>query len=67
MIESIYNFCFFYSFGLLNIVKMQIDDILILTNNNFLNIEKNAIKSAKKMIKDKKHFLLIYSLKCNSV
>lgn len=45
---------------------MQIDNTFILVNYNFPSIEKNAIKSAKIIIKDKKHLIFTYSLKFNS-
>lgn len=52
MKESTYNPCFFYTFGLFDIIEIQINDILILANNNFVSKEKAAIKSAKIITKD---------------
>lgn len=46
---------------------MQIDNILILINNNFHSIKKNAIRSAKIITKNRKYITFLYSLKFNSV
>lgn len=46
---------------------MQTDDTLILANNNFTNIEKDAIKLAKIKIKDKEYLIFAYSLKFNAL
>lgn len=46
---------------------MQSDNILILADNDFANIEENTIKSAKIMTKDKKHFTSIQPLKFNGL
>ena len=52
IIELTYDFCFFYRSGLLKIVKMQIDNILILANNNFASIKEKTIKNLNIMTKD---------------
>lgn len=46
---------------------MQSDNILILANNDFANIEENIIKSAKIMVKSRKHFTSIQPLKFNGL
>lgn len=48
-------------------MKMQIDNILILTDNNFDNIKKDAIKLAIIMIKDRKYFIFVHLLKFNGI
>lgn len=40
MKELIYNFCFSDSFSLFGIVRMQINDILILADNDFARKKK---------------------------
>ena len=50
--ELIYNPYFLYRFGPFGIVGMQINNILILANHNFVNKEKAEIKVAKIMTKD---------------
>ena len=67
MIESIYNPCLFYSFSLFGIVEIQTDNILILADNDFASIKKNAIRLIKIMIKNKEYFTPIYFPKFNSV
>lgn len=51
-IESTYDSYLLYRSGTLEIVRMQTNNILILTDNNFANKEKEAIKDAKIMTKD---------------
>lgn len=46
---------------------MWTNNIFILTNNNFADIKKNAIKSVKIMTNNRKYFILTYLLKFNSV
>lgn len=41
--ELIYNLCLLYWSSLLKIVGMQTNNILILADNNFVNIEKATI------------------------
>lgn len=43
IIESIYDFCFFFRFEPLRIVEIQIDNILILINNNFASTKKKQL------------------------
>ena len=47
-------------------MEMQINDVLILTYNNFASIKEDAIKSAKIMIKNKKYFISVHLLKFNN-
>ena len=44
MTEFTYDFCLLYRHGLFGIVKFQIDDTLMLTDEAFAAEEKNAIK-----------------------
>lgn len=50
----------------MRIIKIQINDILILVNNNFANTKEKAIKLAKIMIKNRKHLTFAHSLKFNN-
>lgn len=50
--KSIYDPCHLYKFGSFDIIKMQINDILILAYNNFANMEEVEIKATKIMTKD---------------
>lgn len=52
MTKLTYDPYLLYRSGLLRIVKMQIDDTLILTDNNFPSNEEKAIKIAKLMTKN---------------
>lgn len=63
MIKSTYNPCLFYNFISLGIMKMQVNNIFILIDNNFASVQKNAIRLIKIMIKNKKHLIFIYFLK----
>lgn len=44
---------------------IQVNNILIFANNHFATTEKNAIRLAKIMIKDRKHFISTHFLKFN--
>ncbi len=66
MTESIYDPCLLFRSEPLGIMRMQIDDKLILADNNFASTEKNAIKLAKIMIKDRKYLIPVYPLKFNN-
>lgn len=59
MTESIYDFSLFYMFDLLEIVKMQINNISILVNNDFASNKEKTIKIAKLIIKNFKHLIPI--------
>lgn len=67
IIEFIYNLCLFYKFDLLEIVKMQTNNILILANNNFTNNKENIIKEVKIIIKDYKYLSSAQPIKFNRV
>lgn len=67
IIELTYNSYLFFRSKPLGIIGMQTNDILILANNNFANTKKEVIKSIKIIIKNKKHFTFIYSLKFNNI
>lgn len=65
MIKLIYNFYLFFKFKLLEIVGIQTNDTLILTNNNFASTEKEIIKSTKIITKDKKYLTPVHPPKFN--
>ena len=65
MKKSIYNPCFLYGLSLFCIMRIQIDDTLILANNDFASIEEDVIRSAKIITKDRKHFTSVHPLKFN--
>lgn len=65
IIKSIYNLYFFYNSNSFGIVRVQINNILILIDNNFASTEENAMRSAKIMTKNTKYFISIYLLKFN--
>ena len=58
--ESIYNLCLLFRSKRLGIVGMQTNNILILTNNNFASTEKETIKSAKIITKDREYLTSSY-------
>ncbi len=55
MIQFTHNFCLLYIIIInyidMKIVNMQIDDTFILTDQSFVVVQKEAIYSAKTMIK----------------
>lgn len=59
------NFCFFYRSDWFYIMKMQIDNILILADNNFAKKKKIIIQTIKIITKDWEHFIFSHSLKFN--
>jgi hypothetical protein len=71
MIKLTYNFCLLYiSFIIfshidMSIMNMQIDDILILTDQSFVVVEKEAIYSVKIMTKTREQLIFINLLKFN--
>ena len=67
MKESTYDFCLLYNHQSFGIVKMQIDDILLLATDDFANKEKKAVKSAKILIKDRICLTPINSIKFNGM
>ncbi len=73
MTQFTYNSCLLYIITKdtvvsridINIVSMQIDDTLILIDQSFAIVEKEAIHSAKIMIKTRKQLILANLLKFN--
>ena len=53
MMQSIYDSCLLYKSNPFGIVKLQINDTLLLTNNQFADAEDEIIKSAKIMTKNR--------------
>ena len=47
MMQSIYDFCLLYKSDPFGIVKLQIDDTLLLINNQFADAENEIIKFIK--------------------
>lgn len=66
IIKFIYNFYFFYKSDLLEIVKIETNNILI-ANNIFTNNIKIIIKVIKIIIKDYKYFIFIQLIKFNKI
>lgn len=66
MIKSTYNPCLLYISSSFGIVRMQIDNILILADNDFTSTKEDTIKSAKTMTKDREHLTPTYFLKFNN-
>lgn len=67
MTKLTYNLCLLYQFSPLQIIKMQINDIIILANNNIASIKKVIIKKTKIMTKDREYLTSIQSLSFNGV
>ena len=67
MKESTYDSCLLYSHQSFGIVGMQIDDILLLTTDDFANKEKKAVKSTKILIRDRSCFTSTNSIKFNDM
>ena len=65
MIEFTYDFCFLYRHGIFGIVKFQIDDTLMLTDEAFAAKKKNAIK--KFLTKSRNCFISIEAIKFNEL
>ncbi len=65
MIQFTYNSCLLYKSESRDIVSMQIDDILILTDQSFAIVEKEAIHSAKIMTKTREQLTFENSLNFN--
>ena len=66
MKESIYDPYFLFSSGpAFGIVRMQIDETLILANNDFASIEEDGIKSAKIMTKNREYLTPAHLLRFN--
>ena len=67
MKKSTYDFCLLYSHQSFGIVRMQIDDILLLTTDDFANKEEKAVKSTKILIKDRICFISTNPIKFNDM
>lgn len=65
--KSIYNLYVFYKSDLLKIIKIEINNTLILINNNFVNNKKIIIKVVKIMIKNCKSLIFIWPIKFNKM
>ena len=65
MTESTYNPCLLYRSGPLEILRIQIDNTLILANNNFASMEEEAFKDTKIITKDWKYLTFTKSIKFN--
>lgn len=61
--KLIYNFCFYYSFSIFNILEIQTSNILILANINFASRKKVVIKFARIITKDWEYFIFLQILK----
>lgn len=55
IIESTYNSCLFYRSDILEIVRMQTNNTLILANNIFASKKKEVIKAIKIITKNCKY------------
>ncbi len=68
MISFTYDSCLLYTHHTdMSIMNMQIDDTLILVDQSFAIAEKEAIHSAKIMIKTREQLILDNSLKFNDI
>ena len=65
MIESTYDPYLLFRSEPLRIMRMQIDDTLILTDNNFASTKKEAIKSAMIITKNRKYLTPVHTLRFN--
>ena len=65
MMQSIYDSCLLYKSDPFGIVRLQIDDTLLLADNQFADAEDEAIKSAKIMIKNRECLTKTKSIKFN--
>lgn len=64
-IESTYNLCFFYNIKFFDLIKLQINDIFILTNDEFASMKNKIIQIVKIMIKLRNNFIVSNSIKFN--
>ena len=67
MKKSTYDSCLLYSHQSFGIVGMQIDDMLLLTTDDFASKEEKAVKSTKILIRDRSCFIPINSIKFNGM
>lgn len=65
MTESICNPCLLQKYELFSIVRLQIDNTLILANNTFTAMEEEAINMVKFMTKEQAYLLLQTPIKFN--
>ena len=65
--QSIYDSCLLYKSDPFGIVKLQIDDTLLLVNNQFADAEDEVIKSAKIMIKNREYLTKTKFIKFNDI
>lgn len=65
--KSIYNHYFLYNSGLFSIMRIWINNTFIFVDNNFENVEEDAIKSAKIVIKNRNYLILAPYLKFNGI
>ena len=65
MMQSTYDSCLLYKSDPFGIVKLQIDNTLLLANNQFANAEDEVIKSAKIMTKNRECLTKTKSIKFN--
>ena len=67
MKQSTYDSCLLYKSKPFGIVKLQIDDTLFLTNNQFANVENEIIKFTNIMIKNRECITKTKSIKFNDI
>ena len=65
--QSTYDSCLLYKSDPFGIVKLQIDDTLLLANNQFADAEDEAIKSTKIMTKDRECLTETKPIKFNDI
>ena len=68
MMESIYDFCLFYTNGNdkgFRVVDLQTEDIFILANNIFAAVKKKELKEAKLLAKNREKLILHTPIKFN--
>ena len=67
MIESTYDFCLLYRHRFFEIVGFQIDDIFMLTSEEFAADEKNTIAKTKFLTKSRNCLTTIEAIKFNEL
>ena len=67
MMQSIYDFCLLYKSDPFGIVRLQIDDTLLLADNQFADAENEVIKSTKIMIKNRECLMKTKFIKFNNI
>ncbi len=66
MTKSTYDLCLlFINQSVFELIKMQIDNTLMLRNNRFAELEKNELKKANLMFKKRKMLITLISIKFN--